>query len=82
MGKPSRIIPSSIRFADEAQSMADVAAGEVEILIVDSAAHSTELVTTAEPPVVVESREATCAFSPSMPDDRSRCSPGIRAAGG
>jgi pimeloyl-ACP methyl ester carboxylesterase len=51
-----------IRFADEAQSMAGVAAGEVEILIVDSAAHSTELVTTAEPPVVVESRKAILRF--------------------
>ena len=47
-----------IRFADEARSMADAAAGEVEILIVESLAHSHELVTTAEPPVVGESREA------------------------
>jgi pimeloyl-ACP methyl ester carboxylesterase len=51
-----------IRFADEAQSMADAAAGEAEVLIVDSAAHSSELVTTAEPPVVVESREAILDF--------------------
>jgi pimeloyl-ACP methyl ester carboxylesterase len=51
-----------IRFADEAQSMADAAAGEAEVLIVESAAHSHELVTTAEPPVVVESREAILHF--------------------
>jgi dienelactone hydrolase len=51
-----------IRFADEAQSMADAAAGEVEVLIVDSAAHSSELVTIAEPPVVVKSREAILRF--------------------
>jgi pimeloyl-ACP methyl ester carboxylesterase len=51
-----------IRFADEADSMADAAAGEVEVLIADSAAHSSELVTTAEPPVVVETREAILHF--------------------
>jgi pimeloyl-ACP methyl ester carboxylesterase len=51
-----------IRFADEAQSMADAAAREVEVLIVDSAAHSSELVTTAEPPVVPERREAILHF--------------------
>jgi pimeloyl-ACP methyl ester carboxylesterase len=51
-----------IRFADEARSMADAAAGEVEILIVESLAHSSELVTTAEPPVVVETREAILRF--------------------
>jgi hypothetical protein len=42
--------------------MADAAAGEAEVLIVESAAHSHELVTTAEPPVVVESREAILHF--------------------
>jgi dienelactone hydrolase len=52
----------TIRFADEAQSMADAAAGEVEVLIVESTAHSHELVTTADPPVVVESREAILHF--------------------
>jgi pimeloyl-ACP methyl ester carboxylesterase len=51
-----------IRFADEAQSMAGAAAGEVEVLIVDSAAHSHELVTTAEPSVVVEAREEILRF--------------------
>jgi pimeloyl-ACP methyl ester carboxylesterase len=52
----------TVRFADEAHSMADAAAGEVEILIVDSVKHSSELVTTAEPPVVVETREAILQF--------------------
>jgi pimeloyl-ACP methyl ester carboxylesterase len=33
-----------------AQSIADAVAGDVEVLIVDSAAHSSKLVTTAEPP--------------------------------
>jgi hypothetical protein len=56
-----------IRFADEAQSMAAAAAGDVEVLIVESAAHSSELVTrdvvhTAEPAVVVECREAILHF--------------------
>jgi pimeloyl-ACP methyl ester carboxylesterase len=51
-----------IRFAEEAQSMADAAAGDVEVLIVDSAAHSHELVTAAEPPVVVEARQAVLQF--------------------
>jgi pimeloyl-ACP methyl ester carboxylesterase len=51
-----------IRFADEAQSMADAAAGEVEILIVDSVSHSSGLVTTADPRVVVETREAILHF--------------------
>ena len=51
-----------IGFAEEAQNMADAAGGEAEVLIVDSAAHSHELVTTAEPPVVVETREAILRF--------------------
>ena len=51
-----------IGFAEEAQSMADATAGEAEVLIVDSAAHSSELVTTAEPPVVVETRKAILRF--------------------
>jgi pimeloyl-ACP methyl ester carboxylesterase len=52
-----------IRFADEAQSMADAAAGEVAVLIADSASHSSGLVTTArEPGVVVETREAILQF--------------------
>jgi pimeloyl-ACP methyl ester carboxylesterase len=51
-----------IRFADEAQSMADAAAGDVEILIVESTAHSHELVTAAKDEVVVESREAILRF--------------------
>jgi pimeloyl-ACP methyl ester carboxylesterase len=49
-------------FAEDAQRMADAAAGEVELLIVDSVAHSHELVTATAPPVVAESREAILRF--------------------
>jgi pimeloyl-ACP methyl ester carboxylesterase len=51
-----------IRFADDARSMAAAAAGDVEVLIVDSTAHSHELVTAADPSVVVEVREAILRF--------------------
>ena len=51
-----------IRFADEAQSMVDAAAGEKEILILDTSAHSHELVTTAEPDVVEETRQRIFEF--------------------
>jgi dienelactone hydrolase len=66
-GDSQLTMAGEIRFADEAQSMAAVSAGEVEVLIVESAAHSSELVTrdvvhTAEPAVVVESREAILDF--------------------
>jgi hypothetical protein len=42
--------------------MADAAAGEVEVLIVESSAHSSMLVKVAEPAVVVECREAILDF--------------------
>ena len=51
-----------IFFADEAESMAGSAAGDVTLLITDSASHSHALVTAAVPEVVVETREAILRF--------------------
>lgn len=47
-----------IKFADEATSMYEAAAEPKDLLIVDSSAHSSELVTVAEDSVVEETREA------------------------
>jgi pimeloyl-ACP methyl ester carboxylesterase len=51
-----------VRFADDAQNMFDAAADPKEILILDTSAHSHELVTSAEPEVVEGTREAILAF--------------------
>ena len=51
-----------INFGDEAQSMADAAAGATELLILDSTAHSHELVTATDPAVVEEARQAILQF--------------------
>ena len=51
-----------VNFADEATSMFEAAAEPKDLLIVDSSAHSHELVTFAPDDVVEESREAILEF--------------------
>jgi pimeloyl-ACP methyl ester carboxylesterase len=51
-----------VKFADEAMSMYEAAAEPKDLLIVDSSAHSSELVTVAEDSVVEETREAVLDF--------------------
>jgi pimeloyl-ACP methyl ester carboxylesterase len=52
----------SVRFADDAQSMFDAAPEPKQIELVDSALHSSELVTIADPKIVQRARQIIVAF--------------------